>query len=132
MPTTTHYCRTVLIASLSACLWSLAGMQAASASDTVSPRVHDPLTRIDRVLDNAVLAERIEAWGISVAELRADVQSLSDRERLTLAVLLEKSWTGIDDDRQPDVTAQFLATIAMMRESSLFVGVISNWLGSPP
>lgn len=130
MATKMLYLRRRSAALAAACLWAAAGGQSAWASEIVAGEF-DPDARIDRVLEDTALAERIEAWGISVAELRADVDSLSEVERETLATLLEKSWVGIDAERQPAVTAQYLATIAMMRESSLFISVITNWLGNP-
>ena len=81
---------------------------------------------IDAVLRDPEVARRINAWGLSVADVRHDVNSMTPHERLRLAKLLNDRWRTNKSYDRADLQAQFLVTMSLMRESVLFAGILST------
>lgn len=81
---------------------------------------------IDAVLHNPEVMRRITAWGLTVADVQHDVDALSPRERARLAYVLTRQWRTNQSHSQTDLQAQFLVTLSLMRESTLFASIISS------
>ena len=93
---------------------------AASASgDAVMPHIEAVLTDPD-------VAGAIAAWGLSTADVRHDIAALSPLERVRLAYVLTRRWRGTGTQGEADLQAQFLVTMSLMRESTLFASIVSS------
>jgi len=92
---------------------------AARPADAVMPH-------IDAVLDDPAVKRGIAAWGLSLADVRHDVNALTHLERVRLAYVLTRRWRGTGDQAQADLQAQFLVTLSLMRESTLFASIVST------
>ncbi|MDX1433161.1 MAG: hypothetical protein R3286_12005 [Gammaproteobacteria bacterium] len=98
---------------------------AASEQLARAPRGTSAETRIGLFLDHPAVLARIHATGMRAAEIRRDLSHLSLAERDMLAELLERGWPGHAISRQVTLTADYLMLVALMRESRLFVSVVT-------
>ena len=82
--------------------------------------------RINDVLHSPEVAARINAWGLSTADVQHDVDAMDARERTRLAELLTRRWQSNPSHSETDLQAQFLVTMSLLRESTLFASIIST------
>ena len=81
---------------------------------------------INAVLHDPEVVRRITAWGLTTADIQHDVDALSPKDRARLAYVLTRQWRTNETHSQADLQAQFLVTLSLMRESTLFASVISS------
>lgn len=91
----------------------------ASALDGATPH-------IDAVLRNPEVIRGVRAWGLTIADVQHDVDALTPRERARLAYVLTRQWRTNESHSKATLQAQFLVTMSLMRESTLFASVISS------
>ncbi len=92
-----------------------AQLQAAGVAAHIHAIVHDP-----------EVARRIEAWGLTVADVQHDVDAMTPQQRVRLAYVLTRPWPARDADEAADLKARYLVTVSLMRESTLFASMIST------
>ena len=81
---------------------------------------------INAVLYDPEVVRRITAWGLTTADVQHDVDALSPEDRARLAYVLTRRWRTNESHSQADLQAQFLVTLSLMRESTLFASVIPS------
>ena len=81
---------------------------------------------INAVLYDPEVIRRINAWGLTTADVQHDVDALSPKDRARLAYVLTRQWRTNETHSEADLQAQFLVTLSLMRESTLFASVISS------
>jgi hypothetical protein len=91
----------------------------AADTDPASPH-------IEAVLTDPQVVGAIRAWGLSLADVRHDVAAMSPADRLRLAYVLTRRWPSDDTYGQAELQAQFLVTMSLMRESTLFASILST------
>ena len=84
------------------------------------------MPHIEAVLTDPEVAGAITAWGLSTADVRHDIDALTPLERVRLAYVLTRRWHGTGTQREADLQAQFLVTMSLMRESTLFASIVSS------
>lgn len=106
------------------------GVAAVTPAAAQSAREHptpDGLTpHINAVLYHPEVVKRIAAWGLTPADVQYDVDALSAKDRARLAYVLTRHWRTNETHSQADLQAQFLVTLSLLRESTLFASVISS------
>ena len=102
-----------------------AGSAAAQQSGP-APAADGIMPHIEAVLGDPEVARGIRAWGLSVADVRHDVDAMSPRDRARLAYVLTRRWRADETHSEADLQARFLVTMSLMRESTLFASVISS------
>ena len=75
--------------------------------------------------DPAVIAA-ISRWGLSPADVQHDIDAMAPRDRARLADLLTRRWPENATQDQAAQQAQFLVTLSLLRESTLFASVVSR------
>jgi hypothetical protein len=116
-------CATALLAALGA----VGTCAADTAPATTAPAPGDPASpHIEAVLSDPEVVRAIRAWGLSLADVRHDVAALPPEDRLRLAYVLTRRWPSDDTYTQADLQAQFLVTMSLMRESTLFASILSS------
>lgn len=81
---------------------------------------------INAVLYDPEVVRRITAWGLTPADVQHDVDALSPKDRARLAYVLTRRWRTNETHSQADLQAQFLVTLSLMRESTVFASVIAG------
>ena len=104
-----------------------AALTSAAAQAPAEVRSPDGVTpHINAVLYHPEVVKRINAWGLTVADIQHDVDTLSPQQRARLAYVLTRRWRTNETHSQADLQAQYLVTLSLMRESTLFASVISS------
>lgn len=81
---------------------------------------------IDAVLHDPEVVRHIRAWGLTVVDVRHDIDAMPPAERAQLALQLHRRWRATGSQSVQALQAQFLVTMSLMRESTLFASVAST------
>lgn len=119
-------CRAPLGKLLAAFIMFGAAAGISGASLAADPALDGAMPHIKAVLHDPAVSRRIAAWGLTIADVQHDVDALSLADRARLAYLLRRRWRSNETHSQADLQAQFLVTLSLMRESTLFASVISS------
>jgi len=68
----------------------------------------------------------IARWGLSVTDVRHDVDAMTPAQRVRLARMLTREWKPNATHSVAELQAQYLVTMSLMRESTLFASIISR------
>lgn len=99
----------------------------AAAQTHAPPPVVDGISpHIDAVLYDPAVSSHIRSWGLSVADVQHDIDTMSRSDRARLAYLLTRRWPADDSHDAAGMQAQFLVMMSLMRESVLFASVLST------
>ena len=81
---------------------------------------------IESVLQDPQIIRYVAAWGLSMADIRHDVSTMSPAQRQQLANVLSRKWRGSRSSPAAAMQAQFLVMMSLMRESTLFASILSS------
>ncbi len=84
--------------------------------------------QIREIIHAPAMSEQLSRWGFSVSDVQHDVDAMTPQQRRQLLATLLRRWTENASYSQVDLQAQYLVTVSLLRESTLFASVISSRL----
>lgn len=112
------------VAAFALVVWGTPGAQL----KTSAPRTqHDGATpHIIAVIEHPEVARHLLEWGMSGAEVRAEVATLSMRDRARLAYLLNRRWRTGPGQPVAALQARYLVTFSLLRRSTSLAGRVTD------
>lgn len=108
-------------------------MLASCASAVAQPKMSAPRTQYDgatplivAVIEDPEVARHLAAWGLSEAEVRAQVASLSVPDRAHLAYLLNRRWRTSHGQAAAALQARYLVTFSLLRQATARAGNVTS------
>ena len=113
-------------AAAAACGALFAATPALAQGEDGSARYDGVTPHIEAVLRDPAVIREIRRWGMSLGDVRHDIDALPLQDRARLAFLLARAWPHNETRGRAAQQAQFLVTMSLLRESTLFASVISR------
>jgi hypothetical protein len=112
------------VAAFALVAWGTPGAQ----PKTSAPRTqHDGATpHIIAVIEHPAVARHLLEWGMSGAEVRAQVATLSLPDRARLAYLLNRRWRTDHGPPVAALQARYLVTFSLLRQSTSLAGSLTD------
>lgn len=106
---------------------------ASCATVVAQPKTSAPRTQYDgatplivAVIEDPEVARHLVAWGLSGAEVQAQVASLSVPDRAHLAYLLNRRWRTSHGQPAAALQARYLVTFSLLRQSTSRAGNVAS------